>query len=283
MLQSTPVLARIRKAVTNRVLTELKTRAKDDADYASFWENFGPLLKEGMWEDADHRKDLAPLLRFNSSAIDGLTSLPAYVERMKPRQPAIYVLAGDSVEALKKSAQLEGFRARGLEVLLLADPIDAFWPERMAEFDGKPIRSVTQAATDLATFPLEGAAVAPDAAALITALKSALGDAVSDVQATDRLVDSAVVLAPGAHAPDLQMQRLLRRSGRQSFAAAPVLEVNPRHALIGALIARQASGAAIAEQADMLLDLARVQDGDLPRDPAMFARRIEAALAAAFG
>ena len=116
MLQATPVLARIRKAVTNRVLTELKTKAKDADQYAKFWENFGPVLKEGIWEDNDHRKDIAPLLRFRSSSAEGLTSLPAYVERMKPGQEAIYVLAGDSAEAIAKSAQLEGFHARGLEV-----------------------------------------------------------------------------------------------------------------------------------------------------------------------
>ena len=284
MLQATPVLARIRKAVTNRVLTELKSKAKDAADYASFWDNFGPVLKEGIWEDSDHRKDLAPLLRFRSSAAEGLTSLPEYVERMKPGQEAIYVLAGDSSEAIANSAQLEGFRARGLEVLLLTDPIDAFWPERMSVFDGKPIRSVTQGAADLARLAPEGAALpaAPDAAALVAALKSALGDAVSDVRTTDRLVESAVVLAAGSGGPDLQMQRLLRRSGRQSFAAGPVLEINPRHGLIAALLARHATGADIAEQAGMLLDLARVQDGDLPRDPAGFARRIETALATAF-
>ena len=285
MLQATPVLARIRKAVTNRVLTELKTKAKDADQYAKFWENFGPVLKEGIWEDNDHRKDIAPLLRFRSSSAEGLTSLPAYVERMKPGQEAIYVLAGDSAEAIAKSAQLEGFHARGLEVLLLSDPIDAFWPERMAEFEGKPIRSVTQGAADLAKLPLEGEAPgpAPDAAELVKALKSALGEAVSDVRGTDRLVESAVVLAAGAGGPDLQMQRLLRRSGRESFAKAPVLEINPRHKLIAALLARHASGEDIAAQAEMLFDLALVQDGDLPRDPAAFARRIETALATAFG
>jgi molecular chaperone HtpG len=283
MLQSTPVLARIRKAVTNRVLTELKTRAKEGEDYGTFWENFGAVLKEGVWEDSDHRKDLATLLRFRSTAVEGWTSFADYVGRMKPAQEAIYVLTGDNAEALAKSAQLEGFNARGVEVLLLADPIDAFWPERLAEFEGKPIRSVTQGAADLAKLPAEGEAAAPaaDTAALVAALKSALGDAVSDVRATERLVASAVVLAPGANAPDLQMQRLLKRSGRPSFAAPPVLEINPRHKLIAALVARQAAGADLAEQADMLFDLARVQDGDLPRDPAAFARRIEGALAGA--
>jgi molecular chaperone HtpG len=284
MLQSTPVLARIRKAVTNRVLTELKTRAKDEAAYAPFWENFGPILKEGIWEDADHRKDLAGLLRFRSSAVEGWTSFAGYIERMKPGQDAIYVLAGDNPDALKKSAQLEGFRARGLEVLLLGDPIDAFWPERMDKVEDKPIRSVSQGASDLSKFAIEGEiSAAPDAGALTLALKSALGDAVSDVRATDRLVESAVVLAAGANGPDLQMQRLLRRSGRTTFAAAPVLEINPRHPLIMALIARHARGDAIAHEAEMLFDLARVQDGDMPRDPAAFARAIEAALAGVFG
>jgi molecular chaperone HtpG len=284
MLQATPVLARIRKAVTNRVLTELKTKAKDADDYAKFWENFGAVLKEGAWDDAEHRKDVAQLLRFRSSAVEGWTSLPDYMSRLKPEQEAIYILAGDSDDGLAHSAQLEGFRARGVEVLLLTDPIDAFWPERLAEFDGKPIRSVTQGAADLAKLPVtEGeAGEAPDTTALVAALKTALGDAVSDVRTTDRLVASAVVLAAGSGGPDLQMQRVLRRAGRSSFAAPPVLEINPRHKLIAALISALDKGADIAESAGTLLDLARVQDGDLPRDPAAFARRIEQALADAY-
>ncbi len=281
MLQSTPVLARIRKAVTNRVLTELKTRSKDAAAYAAFWDNFGAILKEGVWEDHEHRKDIAPLLRFASTGVEGLTSLAEYVERMKEGQEAIYVLAGDGVAALRDSAQLEGFRARGIEVLLLGDPIDAFWPERMAEFEGKPIRSVTQGATDLAKLKPEAAQdAAPDVAALASALKSALGDAVADVRATDRLVDGAVVLAAAGNGPDLQMQRLLRRAGRGGVTAPPVLEINPRHPAIAALAARQAAGDDLAEDAALLLDLAHIQDGDAPREPAQFARRVERALAA---
>ena len=280
MLQSTPVLARIRRAVTNRVLTELKNKAKDAEDYNKFWENFGAVLKEGVWEDSEHRKEVAPLLRFRSSAVEGLTSLADYVGRMKEGQEAIYILAGDNADALAHSAQLEGFRARGVEVLLLTDPIDAFWPDRLDEFDGKPIRSVTQGAADLSKLP-PGEAPAGEAAdvtALLTALKTALGDAVTEVRATDRLVDSAVVLAAGT-GPDLQMQRLMRRAGRTSYAAPPVLEINPRHRLVAALAAKAAAGEEVAEAAGLLLDLARIQDGDLPRDPATFARRVEAALA----
>ncbi|MDR3401983.1 MAG: hypothetical protein P4L99_05740, partial [Chthoniobacter sp.] len=281
MLQSTPVLARIRRAVTNRVLTELKAKAKDAEDYNKFWENFGAVLKEGVWDDADHRKDLAALLRFRSSAVEGWTSLADYVARMKEGQSAIYILTGDNAEALAKSAQLEGFRARGVEVLLLTDAIDSWWPERLDSFEDKPIRSITQGAEDLdklpPTEPPSGEAA--DVTALLAALKKALGEEVEEVRATERLVDSAVVLAAGKGGPDLQMQRLLRRAGRTGFAAAPVLEINPRHPLIASLAAKATAGEPLEEQANLLLDLARIQDGDLPRDPSGFARRLGEALA----
>ena len=281
MLQSTPVLARIRRAVTGRVLSELKARSGDAEGYAKFWENFGPILKEGVWEDAEHRKDVAALLRFRSSAVEGWTSLADYVGRMKPGQEAIYVLVGDDAEMLARSPQLEGFRARGVEVLLLADQIDAFWPERLGSFEGKPIRSVTQGAVDLSKIaPEAGTAGTPaDLSGLVPLLKEALKDEVSDVRATDRLVDSAVVLAAPAHGPDLQLQRLLRRAGRGIGAGSPVLEVNPRHPLIVKLAARAGAGGDLAEAAGTLLDLARVQDGDSPRDPVAFARRVAEALA----
>ena len=284
MLQSTPVLARIRKAVTNRVLSDLKSRAKDEADYAKFWENFGPVLKEGAWEDAEHRKEVATLLRFRSSAVESWTSLADYVARMKEGQEAIHFLLGDDPAALAHSPQLEGFRAKGVEVLLLSDGIDAFWPERLAEFEGKPIRSVTQGMVDLSKItgaPEAGEASgeAADVAELLARLKEALKDEVGEVRATDRLVESAVVLAAPQYGPDLQMQRMLRRAGRGSGAGLPVLEINPRHPLIRRLAEGVATDTALAEKAGLLLDLARVQDGDTPRDPAGFARRVAAALA----
>jgi molecular chaperone HtpG len=278
MLQATPVLTKIRKAVTNRVITELKTKAKDAESYAGFWENFGAVLKEAMWDDADHRSDVIPLLRFKSSTTEGWVSFEEYVGRMKPEQDAIYVLVGDDTDTLAKSPQLEGFRARGVEVLLLADQVDAFWPERAGSILDKTIRSITQGQADLSKIPLEGDAAAEpaDVTDLIAALKTALGADVSDVRATDRLVDSAVVLAASAIGPDLQMQRLLKRAGRAFGSSAPILEINPRHPLIRTLAGRTE----LDDAPGMLLDLARVQDGEPPRDPAGFARQMAASLAA---
>ena len=276
MLQATPVLARIRKALVNRVLTELKTRAKDPAEYEKIWENFGPVLKEGVWEDEENRKEISPLLRFRSSAAVGLVSLADYVARKQPGQEAIYILRGDDPAQLANSPQLEGFRARKLEVLLLADPIDAFWPDRLDEYEGMKLRSITQAVSDLEKFPLENEEAAADTELLVARLKSALEDAVSAVRPTTRLVESAVALAAADRGPDLHLQRLMRRSGRPMPSAAPILEINPRHKLIQALAATKGN---LGEEAALLLDLARVQEGDPPADPSRFARRVADALA----
>ncbi len=278
MLQTTPILARIRKAMVARVLGELKTRTKEAEDYNRFWENFGPILKEGVWEDNEHRAELAPLLRFHSSTQDGWTSLPDYVSRMPDGQETIYYLSGDNAAALKHSPQLEGFRSKGYEVLLMADPIDAFWPERLDSFEGKALRSVTQSAADIASD-----AALPDISPLLAALKAALSDEVSDVRATGRLTDSAVVLAADDTGPDLQMQRLLRRAGRAMMPSKPILEINPGHKLIEGLSAKLDDTTLIAEAAATLLDLARVQDGEAPRDAAAFARRVTSLLAGSLG
>ncbi|MEA1835266.1 molecular chaperone HtpG [Methylobacterium durans] len=279
MLQATPALAKIRRAVTGRVLSELASRAKEGESYATFWENFGPVLKEGIYEDHERRAEIAPLLRFRSSAVEGWTSLPDYVSRMKDGQEAIYYLVADDADALAKSPQLEGFRARGVEVLLLSDHVDAFWPEALARFEDKPLRSVTQGGVDLSKFAGDEAGGEAPAGieALVAALKAALSGEVSDVRATDRLVDSAVVLSASGSGPDLQMQRLLRRAGRASSGLA-ILEINPRHPLIRSLA--EGPEGDVASAAGTLLDLARIQDGDSPRDPVAFARTVAAALAA---
>jgi len=251
------------------VLGELKNRAGEAEDYAKFWQNFGPILKEGMWEDAEHRTEIAPLLRFRSSTEAGWTSLPEYVSRIQSGQDTIYYLSGDDAEALKNSPQLEGFKAKNLEVLLMSDSIDAFWPERLDSFEEKKLLSVTQSAEEVG----KGEDL-PDISPLTAALKEALGERVSDVRATARLTDSAVVLASQGFGPDLQMQRLLRRAGRAMMPSKPILEVNPKHRLIETLAAKLEDKALIEEAAVTLFDLAMVQEGDLPADPGAFARRV---------
>jgi molecular chaperone HtpG len=278
MLQTTPVLARIRKAMIGRVMAELKTRTAEAEDYNKFWQNFGPILKEGVWEDAEYRAEIAPLLRFKSSTEEGWTSLPDYVSRMKDGQDTIYYLTGDHADALKTSPQLEGFRAKGLEVLLMSDSIDSFWPERLDSFADKKLRSVTQATDDLGKDE-----ELPDISLLLAAMKTALGGRVADVRSTARLTDSAVVLASDGGGPDLAMQRLMRRAGRAMMPAKPVLEVNPRHKLIQALSARLDDTILITEAAETLLDLAHVQEGDLPADATAFARRVTSLLAGRLG
>ncbi|GLS42049.1 molecular chaperone HtpG [Methylobacterium brachythecii] len=283
MLQSTPALQKIRRAVTTRVVNELTNRSKNaekQDEYLKFFENFGPVLKEGIYEDFERRAEIAPLLRFRSTTQEGWTTLGEYVSRMKPEQEAIYYLVADDADAAKKSPQLEGFAARGVEVLLLSDHVDAFWPEQLAKFEEKSLRSVTQASADLAKLKPEGeTSETPEADKLVAALKLALEKDVSEVRTTDRLVDSAVVLASSGMGPDLQMQRLMRRAGRSFGGGNPILEINPRHPLIQALSARVEAGEDITEPAGTLLDLARIQDGDTPRDPIGFARAVAAALA----
>jgi molecular chaperone HtpG len=274
MLQTTPVLGRIRRALITRVLGELKTRAADAEDYKKFWDNFGAIVKEGLWEDSEHRNEILPLTRFHSSTQDGLVSLADYVSRIQPGQEQIYYLSGDTVEAMQSSPQLEGFRAKGIEVLLMADPIDNFWTERTDSFEGKKFVAVTQAAAE---FGKDDSL--PDISALLTAMKEALGEDVADVRATGRLTESAVVLAADDKGPDLQVQRLMRRAGRAMMPARPILEVNPRHRLIESLIAKQDDKDLVKNVAETLLDLAKVQEGEPLKDASGFARRVSTLLA----
>ncbi|MFT8613187.1 MAG: molecular chaperone HtpG, partial [Gluconobacter oxydans] len=281
MLQATPVLARIRKAVTKRVLSEISKRAKEaDSGFNTFWENFGAVIKEGLWEDAEHRTEIAGFARFHSTYSDDLITLDDYISRMKDGQDAIYYLTGDSLDALKSSAQLEGFRARGLEVLLLSDPVDGFWPERLSSYQEKPLRSVTHSHGDLEKFESVEADTteAADVEKLVPALKDALGDQVKDVRSTVRLTGSAVVITSDG-GPDLTMQRLMRRSGQAMPAMPPILEINPKHPLIKALAERVVKGESVKDYATVLLDLARVQEGEPLPDPTGFGRSLATLLA----
>jgi molecular chaperone HtpG len=281
MLQNSPQVAQIRNAVTGRVLGELENAAEKEPDkYAKIWEAFGPVLKEGLYEDHERRTQLLGLARFASSAGDGLRSLKQYVADLKPNQTEIYYLVGESLERLKANPKLEAARARGIEVLLLPDPIDAFWTIMPSDYEGKPLKSLSQGDVDFGLVPLLDKETPPEETAetdkdVLKAVKDALGEQVSEVRASQRLTDSASCLVASAGGRDRELERLLARQDRAS-GAKPVLEINMRHALVKAL-AKSVEGKQDGDVADLsalLLAQAQILDGEVPPDPAAFARRI---------
>lgn len=294
MLQHDPKLARIRTQIAKKVLSELKKKAaKAPEDYAAFWENFGAVLKEGLVEDAALRDRILEVCRFASTGGGALTSLADYVARMKEGQEAIFYLAGETPSKLARSPHLEGFRAKDVEVLLLSDPVDEFWLQHITEFEGKPFRSVTRGAADLdaiASAPDADATDAPedtDVSALIAALKLELGDRVKDVRPSRRLTDSPVCLVADDGDMDVNLERLLRRHGQLDESLPRVLELNPGHALVRALAERaKAEGAQgddlLRDAAHLLLDQARIVEGEGPADATAFARRLGTVMARAF-
>ncbi len=293
LLQHNPVLAKIKAGLVKRVLSELKKKSDDGTDYATFWETFGAVLKEGLYEDYDRRDDILPLCRFRTTAGDGWVTLDQVVGRMKEGQEALYTITGDDLAALKKSPQLEGFVAKGVEVLLLTDPIDEFWLPAVAEWQGKPFRAVTQGAVDLSK--IGGGEPAADAApaapsgeldSLIEALKLALGEAVSGVRLSERLTGSPVCLVAEDGQMSIHLEKLLRAHRQMEQEFPRVLEINPRHPLIKGLAARVAAagtGAEVEDIAHLLLDQARIVEGEPPADPAAFAQRMAAVMARGLG
>ncbi|PNQ02316.1 molecular chaperone HtpG [Sphingobium sp. SA916] len=281
MIQESPVLAAVQKGVANRILSELdKLAQKDGEAYLKFWDNFGAVLKEGLYEDFARREALLGLARFKSTASgEGWRSLKDYVEAIKDNQTAIYYATGADLDRLASSPQLEGFRARGIEVLLLTDQVDSFWVTAGVDYQGKPFKSVTQGLADLSLIPLaEGETPAAEASAevdgFIAYARDVLGEAVSDVRASERLTESAVCLVAPDNAMDRQLEKLLAGAGRIDNAARPVLEINPRHDLIVKLGTLPDGSDLRADAAWLLLDEARIADGELPADPRAFSARL---------
>jgi molecular chaperone HtpG len=283
MLQKNPQVAQIRKAVSGRVIAELETLAtKDAAAFGKVWDAFGGVLKEGIYEDHERRDQLLALARFATTKEGGLRSLADYVADLKPNQTDIYYLVGDSIERLKASPKLEAARARGVEVLLLTDPVDAFWTALSLGYQGKPLKSLSQGDVDFGLVPPlepdakpEAKADAVDDAVIIAAVKATLGERVSDVRASQRLTDSAACLVAGGAGPDRELDRLLARQNR-GIGAKPILEINTRHPLVKAisdakLSARQED---VADISEVLFDQALILDGEVPLDPAAFAKRV---------
>jgi len=290
-LQHNPLLAKIRQAVTKRVLGELTKRAQDAPDaYDTFWDNFGAVLKEGLYEDTSQRETLLELARFASTKETGRVSLADYVGRMPAGQEAIYYLSGEDVDALRRSPHLEGFAAKGVEVLLFSDPVDEFWIPTVHAYADKPFKSVTRGATELGRIggkadaqngdPAEKAA-APGLDALVAFVKLTLQGEVKDVRLSERLTDSAVCLVADEGDIDMHLERLLKQHRQLDQTAKRVLEINPGHPLVRRLAERLAGDGApdkapLADAAHLLLDQARILEGDPLPDPAAFGRRLTA-------
>src|ERR1700744_6240611 len=240
MLQNNPQLAQIRKAVTGRVISELESLSEKEPEaFGKIWDAFGPVSKEGLWEDYERREKLLALARFTTTAGEK-RSLKQYVEAIKPNQTDIYYLTGESIDRLKSNPKLEAAKARGVEVLLLTDPVDAFWTSAPLDFGGKPLKSLSQGDIDFGLIPLlddkanEEKPSGPDEAATIATIKDALGDRVSDVRASQRLTSSASCLVAGGGGRDRQLERLLAQQNKGG-GIKPVLEINMRHPLVAAI------------------------------------------------
>jgi molecular chaperone HtpG len=284
MLQNNPQVAQIRKALTGRVLTELENLATKEPDaFAKIWEAFGRILKEGIYEDYERRDQLLGLCRFATTAGGSPRSLKQYIADFKPNQTEIYYLVGESAERLKSNPKLEAARARGIEVLLLTDPVDALWTSTPLGFDGKPLKSLSQGEVDFSLVPMADQAEADtksapdgvDEATVLAAVKSALGEQVSEVRASQRLTESAACLVAGGGGPDRELERLLARHNRGG-GKKPILELNMRHPIVKAVShAKQTDRTdEIADLSALLLDQAKILDGEVPDDPAAFASRL---------
>ena len=291
MLQNNPVVKRMSGAITKKVVSELtKMAEKEPEKFAKIWEAFGPVIKEGLYEDFERRESLLKLARFKSTNGDGWTSLEDYVGRMKDKQSSIYFITGDNAEAVARSPQLEGFKAKGIEVLLLSDPVDDFWLQMITDFDGKPFKSVTRGGSDLKDIadeeksdePKEDAVKEGALTTLITVMKEALGDRVADIRETDRLTETSACLVADDTGMDMHLERLLKATNKMQTETPKVLEINPNAALIKAMASRASGDGALDALKDaswLVYDQARIIEGEQPVDTAEFAKRLSDALA----
>jgi len=290
LLQESRDVKAIREGSTKRVLGMLEDLAKaekeegaseeDKGQYAKFYAEFGVVLKEGLGEDFANRDRLAKLLRFASTTSDTVSvSLADYKARMKEGQEAIYYITADTLAAAKNSPQLEVFRKKGIEVLLMTDRVDEWALNYLHEFEGTPLQSVAKGAVDLGKLQDEAEKQAAEQAAetfkpVLEKLKEALKDKAQDVRVTTRLVDSPACLVVTEAGMSMQLARMLKQAGQKVPETKPVLEVNAEHPLVKKL----EGSAHFDDLANILFDQALLAEGGLPDDPAAYVKRVNALL-----
>ncbi len=286
LLQESRDVRAIREGSTKRVLSMLESLAnsEDQAEkdkYAGFWKEFGSVLKEGLGEDFQNQERIAKLLRFASTHASEGVSLADYVARMKEGQESIYVITADSLAAAQSSPQLEIFRKKGIEVLLLTDRVDEWMLSHLHEFEGKPLQSVAKGAVDLGKLQDEAEKKALEEAAeafkpLLDKLKDSLKERAKDVRITTRLVDSPACVVVDEGDMSAHLARLLKQAGQSAPDTKPTLEVNPEHALVKALDGH----AQFDDLAQVLFDQALLAEGGTLADPAAYVKRVNRLLLA---
>ena len=279
MLQQNALVAKIRHGIVGRLLKELKKKSENYEDYLKFWQNFGTAFKEGIYEDFGNREEVAALSLFASTADkEKLTTLDQYVARMKEDQKSIYYITGDDVKVLANNPQLEAFKQKGLEVLLLTDPIDEFWTQALATYKGKAVKHVSQADADLLFERKEPRAEAGNLEKLTKMMADMFKDEVGKVEVTEKLTASPVSLTVESGQMSIHLERLMRNHQQQTaFASTRILEINPYHPLIIKLSETMEDTALrpkTEEVARILLDQAKIAEGEPIADPSFYAAKV---------
>lgn len=279
MLQQNALIAKIRSGTVSRILKELKKRSEDYDDYMKFWKNFGMAFKEGIYEDPANRVEIAELSRFYSTnSEDKLTSLDEYISRVKEGQTTIYYITGDDIPTLRNNPQLEAFKEKGLEVLLLVDPIDEFWVQTLTNFKGYPIKHVSQADVDLKFERKESKADDGSLKKLTDFMAELFKDEVGKVVPTEKLTKSPVSLTVENGQMSIHLERLMRNHQQQTaFASSRILEVNPYHPLIIKLadsMFDDKERPTVEEVCRLLLDQAKIAEGEAISDSSFFSEKL---------
>jgi molecular chaperone HtpG len=283
LLQESRDVKAIREGCTKRVLSMLEDVAENQkGKYAEFWKQFGAVLKEGIGEDFANRERLAKLYRFASTHADEGVSFEDYVKRMKEGQEDIYVITADTLAAAKASPQLEIFRKKGIEVLLLVDRVDEWMLSHLYEFEGHALTSVAKGAVDLGKLQDEEEKKQAEAAAeaarpLIERLKKTLEGRAKDVRATTRLVDSPACIVVEEGDMSAHLARMLKQAGQEAPKSQPILEVNVEHPLVKRLDSPEGSER-FDDLAQILFDQALLAEGGQLEDPAAYVKRVNALL-----
>jgi len=274
MVQNSPVIKKIAKSITKRVLSELKkSLKKDESQYDLFWNQFGKVLKEGLYEDYDNREKIAEITRVYSFKHDKLVTLETYIEEMAEKQDKIYYLAADTLKQAKSSPHLEGFKAKGIDVLLMTDPIDAFWMSQMAVYKEKQFLSVSRDKYDLSDLSDEKTTDANETTetnAVTALIKECLADLVEDVKSTNLLVESPVRLIAGEGGLDFNLERILKAQNPDFEGGKKILEINADHNLVKKI--PDLSPDLQKSLSRVLYEQARVLDGEMPSDPQQFSK-----------